>query len=140
MMCLTLTGNCVGHWLNCKTSAGNRFLYLFSQNAPHYPQPASITSQLSSVLILIHPSRRPTVKTDQTDHFWLLLENSISGHSRGLGSAISGLTTELIIQRNNFPPLGQARRELEALPITKLGYFSVNLPCINRLFSDEFPG
>ena len=37
MMCHTLTGNCVAHWQNCKTSAGNRFLYyLFSQNAPHY--------------------------------------------------------------------------------------------------------
>ena len=46
MMCHTLTGNCVAHWQNCKTSAGNRFLYyLFSQNAPHYLQPGSITSQ-----------------------------------------------------------------------------------------------
>ena len=106
MMCHTLTGNCVGHWQDWD-SAGNRFLYLFSQNAPHYPQTGSITGLLLSGQLLIS-IRSTKQRSDPTDQFLLVMAVSQSTQSKAVQSSIPGLSTELIITTTGiiFQPLG----------------------------------
>ena len=83
-----------GH--NGETSAGNRFLYEFSQNAPHYLLPASINNQ-PDINLTNHFHLWRQQKTDQTDQFLPPPGKAISGQSKVGQSAISGLSTELII-------------------------------------------
>ena len=65
-------------------------------------------------------------KTDQTDHFLCLLEKAISGKSKVEQSAISGLSTELIITTrygNKFPALGIGQTQAGGFTNHKIGLF-----------------
>ena len=108
-----------------QTSAGNRFLYEFSQNAPHYLLPASINNQ-PDINLTNHFHLWRQQKTDQTDHFLCPLEKAISGKSKVEQSAIPGLSTELIITTgygNNFPALGIGQTQAGGFTNHKIGLF-----------------
>ena len=116
VMAATLpTPHTASHWPetvwalgSSQTSAGNRFLYEFSQNAPHYPVPGSIKNQ-PDINLTNHFHLWRKQKTDLTDQFLCPAVKAIWGQSKVGQSAISGLSTELIITTgfgNIFQPLG----------------------------------